>query len=113
MCGAQGVLARSKDLKEAFGTDDVDEVVKVILAKGELQVSEKERDSHIERCVRGMGTRDGAPAARGGSRIARVLCGCVCVRGVSVVVTACLMVRSLFAASACSGTSPRWCARSV
>ena len=46
----QGVLAKSKNLKEAFGTDDVDEVCKIILARGDLQVSDKERDTQHERC---------------------------------------------------------------
>jgi ribosome maturation protein SDO1 len=45
----QGVLAKSKDMKAAFGTDDVDDVIKIILAKGELQVSDKERESLQER----------------------------------------------------------------
>ena len=67
---AQGVLAKSKDLVTAFGTDDVDEVVKTILAKGELQVSDKERDSQFERwgpthtLFPGVGTGD--------------WCACVC-----------------------------------
>ncbi len=45
------MLAKSKDLKTAFGTDDVDEVCKIILTKGDLQVSDKERELHQESCV--------------------------------------------------------------
>jgi hypothetical protein len=36
-------------MKTAFGTDNVDEVIKIILEKGELQVSGGERDVHHER----------------------------------------------------------------
>ena len=47
----QGVLAKAKDMKAAFGTDDVDEVIRIILDKGELQVSGGERDAQQERCA--------------------------------------------------------------
>mmetsp|Transcript_5090 Transcript_5090/g.9291 ORF Transcript_5090/g.9291 Transcript_5090/m.9291 type:complete len:253 (-) Transcript_5090:66-824(-) len=40
---SKGVLAPSKQLQEAFGTEDIPTVVKVILEKGEVQVSSKER----------------------------------------------------------------------
>lgn len=40
---SKGVLARSKDLSDSFKTDDTDAIVLEILRKGELQVSEKER----------------------------------------------------------------------
>lgn len=43
------MLAKSKDLKTAFGTDVVDDVCKIILAKGDLQVSDKEREAFQER----------------------------------------------------------------
>jgi ribosome maturation protein Sdo1 len=36
-------------MKTAFGTDDVDEVIRIILDKGELQVSGGERDAQQER----------------------------------------------------------------
>ncbi len=44
----KGVLAKSKDLKTVFGTEDVDEVCRIILAKGDLQVSDKEREVQQE-----------------------------------------------------------------
>ncbi len=46
---SQGALAKVKQLKAAFGTEDVDEVIKIILEKGELQVSGGERDAQLER----------------------------------------------------------------
>jgi ribosome maturation protein SDO1 len=39
----KGNRASSKDLKTAFGTDDLNECAKLIVEKGELQVSAKER----------------------------------------------------------------------
>lgn len=40
---SKGILSKTKDLKDAFKTDDQDAIVLEILRKGELQVSEKER----------------------------------------------------------------------
>lgn len=40
---SKGVLAKSKDLKDCFKTDDRTNILHQILDKGELQVSEKER----------------------------------------------------------------------
>lgn len=40
---SKGVLAKAKDLKLAFGTDDTTKILDEILRKGELQVSERER----------------------------------------------------------------------
>eukprot|EP00271_Cylindrocystis_brebissonii_P008498 TRINITY_DN22871_c0_g1_i1.p1 TRINITY_DN22871_c0_g1~~TRINITY_DN22871_c0_g1_i1.p1 ORF type:complete len:441 (-),score=78.65 TRINITY_DN22871_c0_g1_i1:674-1996(-) len=40
----KGTLAKAKDLKEAFGTDDEEKVSREILDKGEFQVSDKERE---------------------------------------------------------------------
>ena len=40
---SRGVLAKAKDLQDCFGTTDKIEVCKFILAKGQLQVSDKER----------------------------------------------------------------------
>lgn len=37
----QGILAASKDLLEAFGTDDVEKVLHIILEKGEYHVSSR------------------------------------------------------------------------
>ncbi|OAX43634.1 Shwachman-Bodian-diamond syndrome protein [Rhizopogon vinicolor AM-OR11-026] len=44
---SKGEVAKSNDLKKAFGTTSVDDVVKEILEKGEVQVGEKERDHDL------------------------------------------------------------------
>ncbi|CAH9101694.1 unnamed protein product [Cuscuta europaea] len=44
---SKGVLAKSKDLLAAFGTDDQAKVCLEILEKGELQVAGKERESQF------------------------------------------------------------------
>ncbi len=46
---SKGNLASSKDLMEAFGTSDAIAVCKEILEKGDLQVSEQERQALLER----------------------------------------------------------------
>jgi len=45
---SKGIVASSKDLKEVFGTDDEKEVCRIILEKGDLQVSGKERNQQID-----------------------------------------------------------------
>ncbi len=42
---SKGLLASAKDLMETFGTSDTNTVCRIILEKGELQVSEEERAS--------------------------------------------------------------------
>lgn len=42
---SKGQVAKKEDLIKAFGNDDQTEICKLILAKGELQVSEKERNA--------------------------------------------------------------------
>ncbi|KAH7848636.1 hypothetical protein Vadar_005453 [Vaccinium darrowii] len=44
---SKGVLAKSKDLVAAFGTDDQSKICLEILDKGELQVAGKERESQL------------------------------------------------------------------
>lgn len=44
---SKGVLAKTKDLRDAFKTDDTDAIVLEILRKGELQVSERERQYQV------------------------------------------------------------------
>lgn len=44
---SKGQAAPHADLKKAFGTTDIQEVVKEILTKGELQVGEKEREAKL------------------------------------------------------------------
>lgn len=45
---SKGILAKTKDLRDSFKTDDTDAMVLEILRKGELQVSERERQYHAE-----------------------------------------------------------------
>lgn len=45
---SKGSLASQADLVTAFGTDDVSAIARLILDEGELQVSEKERQSSLE-----------------------------------------------------------------
>ncbi|KAI7800467.1 ribosome maturation protein SBDS [Triplophysa rosa] len=49
---SKGQVAKKDDLSKAFGTDDLTEICKQILAKGELQVSDKERHSQLEQMFR-------------------------------------------------------------
>ncbi|GLJ55781.1 hypothetical protein SUGI_1197780 [Cryptomeria japonica] len=53
---SKGVLAKSKDLIKAFGTDDQDKICLEILDKGELQVAGKERDSQLSSQFRDIAT---------------------------------------------------------
>ncbi|KAG6388610.1 hypothetical protein SASPL_150042 [Salvia splendens] len=53
---SKGVLAKSKDLVQAFGTDDQTKVCLEILEKGELQVAGKERESQLSNQFRDIAT---------------------------------------------------------
>lgn len=53
---SKGVLAKSKDLVKAFGTDDQAKICLEILEKGELQVAGKERDSQLSSQFRDVAT---------------------------------------------------------
>lgn len=44
---SKGEVAKSEDLSKAFGTGDIEAIVKEILKKGELQVGEKEREHEL------------------------------------------------------------------
>ncbi|KAF8665113.1 hypothetical protein AX16_000580 [Volvariella volvacea WC 439] len=44
---SKGEVAKSNDLQKAFGTTNVEDIVKEILKKGELQVGEKEREHDL------------------------------------------------------------------
>jgi ribosome maturation protein SDO1 len=46
---SRGVLAKGSDMKKAFGTADLDEVCLIMLAKGALQVSQKERKDELKK----------------------------------------------------------------
>ncbi|KAM6402816.1 LOW QUALITY PROTEIN: ribosome maturation protein SBDS-like [Rhynochetos jubatus] len=52
----KGQVAKKEDLVEAFGTDDQTEICKMILSKGELQVSDKERHTQLEQMFRDIAT---------------------------------------------------------
>ncbi|KAF8411700.1 hypothetical protein HHK36_004258 [Tetracentron sinense] len=53
---SKGVLAKSKDLVLAFGTDDQSKICLEILEKGELQVAGKERESQLSSQFRDIAT---------------------------------------------------------
>ncbi|KAJ9591724.1 hypothetical protein L9F63_001752, partial [Diploptera punctata] len=53
---SKGQVAKKEDLIKAFGKDDQTDVCKEILAKGELQVSDKERQSQLESLFRDIAT---------------------------------------------------------
>ncbi|XP_045473572.1 ribosome maturation protein SBDS [Harmonia axyridis] len=45
---SKGQVAKKEDLIKAFGTDNATDICKQILAKGELQVSDKERQNQLD-----------------------------------------------------------------
>ncbi|CAH3181840.1 unnamed protein product [Porites evermanni] len=53
---SKGQMAKNEDLTRAFGTTDQSEICLQILAKGELQVSEKERSTQLESMFRDIAT---------------------------------------------------------
>ena len=53
---SKGQVAKKEDLTKAFGKDDLTEICKEILSKGELQVSDKERHTHIESVFKDIAT---------------------------------------------------------
>lgn len=53
---SKGVLAKSKDLTKAFGTDDAEQICLEILEKGELQVAGKEREVQLSNQFRDIAT---------------------------------------------------------
>ncbi|KAK1276581.1 hypothetical protein QJS04_geneDACA016785 [Acorus gramineus] len=53
---SKGVLAKTKELKTAFGTDDQSKICLEILEKGELQVAGKERESQFSSQFRDIAT---------------------------------------------------------
>ena len=46
---SKGEFAKAKDMQKVFGTKDEDEISKLILSKGQLQVSDKERTQQQEK----------------------------------------------------------------
>jgi ribosome maturation protein SDO1 len=53
---SKGQVAKKEDLLKAFGKDDQTDVCKEILAKGELQVSDRERQSQLELLFKDIAT---------------------------------------------------------
>lgn len=53
---SKGQFAKKEDLVKAFGTDDEKEICIMILTKGELQVSDKERSQQLETMFRDIAT---------------------------------------------------------
>ncbi|KAI5720956.1 hypothetical protein M8J77_013874 [Diaphorina citri] len=53
---SKGQAANKEDLKKAFNTEDQTEICKLILMKGELQISDKERSSQIENQFKDIAT---------------------------------------------------------
>ncbi len=53
---SKGVLANRKDVEKAFGMQNQDEVIRFILEKGIVQVSEKERKAQQEETFRDIAT---------------------------------------------------------
>lgn len=53
---SKGQVAKKEDLMKAFGKDNLTEICKDILAKGELQVSEKERHASLETTYKEIAT---------------------------------------------------------
>ena len=53
----KGILAKSEDLIEAFGTDNEDTICVEVLNKGEFQVSEQERQMQVDSLFRDVATK--------------------------------------------------------
>eukprot|EP00475_Leptophrys_vorax_P027116 TRINITY_DN3863_c2_g1_i1.p2 TRINITY_DN3863_c2_g1~~TRINITY_DN3863_c2_g1_i1.p2 ORF type:complete len:261 (-),score=96.21 TRINITY_DN3863_c2_g1_i1:1026-1808(-) len=53
---SKGVVAKKKVLLDCFKTDDEDEILKLILEKGEVQVSDKERKADLDRIAKDVVT---------------------------------------------------------
>ena len=48
----KGEVALHSDLKQAFGTDDINEIVKKIVKEGEVQLTQEHRDEEKEKRIR-------------------------------------------------------------
>ncbi|PVV01314.1 hypothetical protein BB560_004270 [Smittium megazygosporum] len=53
---SKGQVAKSEDLEKIFKTTDIDAIIAEILKKGEQQISEKERSTHLESMYRDIST---------------------------------------------------------
>eukprot|EP00400_MALV-I_sp_L67-5_P001283 gene1283-161_t len=52
----KGMMAPKSDVHKAFGDKSEEEICKIILDKGELQISDKERDAHLNDLFRQVAT---------------------------------------------------------
>ena len=48
---SKGEFAKAKELKKVFGTEDEQEIATMILSKGQVQVSDKERNQQLEKTI--------------------------------------------------------------
>ncbi|CAJ1898851.1 unnamed protein product [Cylindrotheca closterium] len=48
---SKGAFAKAKDLQKVFGTKDEEEIAKIILKQGNVQVSDKERGQQLEKTI--------------------------------------------------------------
>ncbi|XP_053674973.1 ribosome maturation protein SBDS [Anopheles nili] len=53
---SKGEIAKKDELQKAFGTDDLPKICQEILAKGELQVSERERQDQLDSLFKEIAT---------------------------------------------------------
>lgn len=53
---SKGQVAKKEDLLKAFGKDELTEICKEILKKGELQVSDKERQNQLDSLFKDIAT---------------------------------------------------------
>ncbi|KAJ2060678.1 hypothetical protein GGI17_003557 [Coemansia sp. S146] len=53
---SKGQVAKTEELRKCFNTEDVDEVIKEVLLKGEQQVSDKERHHQLDNMLRDIAT---------------------------------------------------------
>ncbi|KAI8909103.1 ribosome maturation protein SBDS-like protein [Gorgonomyces haynaldii] len=53
---SKGQVANSKDLVKAFDTDKIDDIIHLILEKGELQVGQKEREHQMDNLIKDIAT---------------------------------------------------------
>lgn len=66
---SKGATAKTAELEEAFQTTDVAKIILEILLKGEIQVSDKERDSQAEALTREIATIVAAKCVNPGTRL--------------------------------------------
>lgn len=53
---SKGQVAKKEDLQKVFDTDNVTDICKIILEKGELQISDKERSAQLDASFKDIAT---------------------------------------------------------